>query len=170
MNSTLKTTLIVIITLIIQLIFNDYLNLGLYVSLSVIPLIVLLLPYNVYTFTTIFIAFGVGLTVDFLGNGVLGLFSGSLTMAALFRQLFLRLVSDKQCWESDLTPLPSEIGYPKFVLYISLFYLLFFITYVFLENMGFGITINSIFKIVVSTIVNIPIALILTLIYQKSRK
>ncbi len=78
--------------LILQILICNYLNLSLYLSLSILPLLILMLPIRFGTVFAMLLAFASGLAVDFLSEGVLGLNALALVPVALARKGIIYLI------------------------------------------------------------------------------
>ena len=76
----------------LQILVCNYLNLGYLLTLSFLPVIVLLIPIRFSTISSMLIAFASGLLVDLLGDGVLGLNILALVPVALVRKGLLRFI------------------------------------------------------------------------------
>lgn len=87
-----KFFLTYIILLIAQLMISNYFNLGAYVMLSILPIMVLCIPAGVGTIAAMFIAFATGLATDFLSEGVVGLNALALVPVAFIRKTVLGFV------------------------------------------------------------------------------
>lgn len=162
----MRKAIIVIFIVIIQLILNSYINLGLYIYLVIFPFIILTLPYRVKTIPAMLLSFLLGLAIDFLSNGVLGLNAGALTAMALCRQSFLQMLINEQSMGKYDTPSIKEIGFLKFSTYIILSFIIFFVSYIFLDNMGFSPFGFNLLKLLVSTLVNSFLMIIICIVTQ----
>lgn len=162
----MRKAIIVIFIVIIQLILNSYINLGLYIYLVIFPFIILTLPYRVKTIPAMLLSFLLGLAIDFLSNGVLGLNAGALTAMALCRQSFLQMLINEQSMGKYDTPSIKEIGFLKFSTYIILSFIIFFVSYIFIDNMGFSPFGFNLLKLLVSTLVNSFLMIIICIVTQ----
>ena len=81
-----------VLLLILQILLCNYLQLSPYVTLSVLPLMILMLPTRVGALPAMIIAFISALIVDFLAEGVVGINALALVPVALLRQPIIRLV------------------------------------------------------------------------------
>ena len=77
---------------LLQVLLCNYLNLTYYLTLSILPVLVLLIPVRYSTITAMLIAAASGFLVDFLGDGVLGLNMLALIPVGLVRNGLLNLV------------------------------------------------------------------------------
>lgn len=69
-----------------QLLITNYINLGPYIMLSIMPALVLCIPTKIGTNAAMFIAFVSGLLIDLLSEGVLGLNILALVPVAFSRK------------------------------------------------------------------------------------
>lgn len=169
MNIDIKKILYCILLIAIQLLLDNYLDLGIYIYLFIVPYFILFLPYRYKTIPTMFLAFFAGLAIDFLSNGVLGLNAGALTTMALFRQSFMQLVVNEQSMDKYETPTLKDMGILRYSLFVLLSYLVFFITFSLLDNFGSGMVLISILKTIISSISNTVLIVIISFIIQERR-
>ena len=73
MPTLLRQIIIYAVVILIQVIMNNYVNLGPMVYICLVPLLVIYLPLDQKNYLTLIIAFGLGLLIDILSDGVLGL-------------------------------------------------------------------------------------------------
>ena len=75
---------------LLQVLLCNYLNLTYYLTLSLLPVLVLLIPIRYSTITTMLIAAATGFIVDFVSDGVLGLnMLALIPVGHLLNDLFL---------------------------------------------------------------------------------
>ena len=96
----MRKAISIILIIVIQLLIDNYLNLGLYLYVAIFPFLILTLPYRYKTIPTMLLSFLLGLSIDFLSNGVLGLNAGALTAMAFVRQGLLQNLSMSKVWEN----------------------------------------------------------------------
>lgn len=80
-----------ILLLICQIILCNYSPLGPYIMLTMLPAMILCVPLKVNTVGCMFIAFGSGLAVDWLSEGLIGINAASLVPVALARKTIIRI-------------------------------------------------------------------------------
>lgn len=80
-----------VLLLICQLVLCNYSPLGPYITLSVLPAMVLCIPLRISTISCMFIAFASGLAVDWLSEGLIGINAASLIPVALARKPIARI-------------------------------------------------------------------------------
>ena len=84
-------TLLYCLMLICQIVLCNFSPLGPYITLSMLPAMVFCMPLSVSTISCMFIAFGSGLAVDWIAEGVIGLNASALVPVALLRKPLIRI-------------------------------------------------------------------------------
>lgn len=77
---------------LVQILICNYLNLSLYVALSLLPVIVLFIPIRYSTSFALVVAFLTGLAVDYFAEGLVGLNALALLPVAFCRKSIINLV------------------------------------------------------------------------------
>lgn len=77
---------------LVQILICNYLNLSLFVALSLLPVIVLFIPIRYSTSLALFVAFISGLAVDYFAEGLVGLNALALLPVAFCRKSIINLV------------------------------------------------------------------------------
>ena len=70
----------------VQMLICNYLNLSPYLTLSILPVLILCVPLRLPTFWTLLLAFATGSAVDLLSEGLLGLNALALVPVAFVRK------------------------------------------------------------------------------------
>ena len=83
--------LLYVMLLICQIILCNFTQLGPYITLSMLPVMVLCIPTGAGTVTAMLIAFFSGLSVDWLSEGLLGLNTAAILPVAILRKPIIRL-------------------------------------------------------------------------------
>ena len=73
-----------------QIILCNFTNLGPYITLSLLPAMILCVPLTVSTPMCMLLAFATGLSVDWLSEGLIGINAASLIPVALMRKPLIR--------------------------------------------------------------------------------
>ncbi len=170
MKSNLRYILFCLLIFVCQVLINNYLNLGVYVYVFLIPYIILFLPYKVKTINLMLLAFLLGLGVDIFGNGVLGLNTAALTALAFCRNFFLSRIVNEKNVDKNYAPTSYELGFGHYVAYISLSLLVFFLFYVPLDNMSLTPLLFNTLRIVIGCIVNTLLIASLGALTQTKRR
>lgn len=77
--------------LICQIVLCNFSPLGPYITLSLLPAMIFCIPMSVSTAACMIIAFGSGLAVDWLSEGLIGINAASLVPVALARKSIVRI-------------------------------------------------------------------------------
>ena len=80
-----------LLLILAQMVISNYFNFSLFVTLSILPAIVMCIPVSVSTLASMVIAFATGLSVDVMADGVIGLNALALVPVALLRRTFIRI-------------------------------------------------------------------------------
>ena len=91
MKNIQNFTLIYPLLVICQIIMYNYTNLGPYIILSMLPVMVLCIPTGINTILCMLIAFASGFACDWLSEGLLGLNAAALLPVALLRKGIIRI-------------------------------------------------------------------------------
>ncbi len=167
MNIDFKKILYFVFVIIIQCIMDNYMDLGIYTRVLLLPYLILILPYRYKTVVTMLLAFCIGLLVDIFTTGTLGLNAGALVCVAFVRQKMLHAIMDERNMERHDSPDFKVLGLGKSAFYFMLPYLLYFIFYTMVDNFGFAPTAITLPKILISTTVSGVAGLLLFKQYKK---
>ena len=92
MRSFKQFFLLSFLLVIAQILISNYIRLGPFLILSVLPALVLCIPTRVPTWQALLLAFVAGMAVDLLAEGVAGLHTLSLLPVALARLVLVRFI------------------------------------------------------------------------------
>lgn len=153
----------IVVIVIIQILSNNYLNLGLYLYPALLPFIILKLPFKIRTVNSLIIAFCLGLLTDILSNGILGLNAASLTFVGLMRQPLLNIsVNQKDIGRNELPNF--KMGIYRYMSYLTILYFVYLTVYIGLDMMSFSPISFTLIKIICSLVLNIILCLILEIL------
>lgn len=138
MKIDFKRLLIILLAIVVQIILDNYCDLGLYIRILILPVIILTLPYKVKTIEAMCIAFLIGVVTDIFTSGVIGLNAGALAASALVRRKILYSILDERNIDRHDYPNYRVMGLSKSALYVSVPYIVYFITYTLLDNYSFS--------------------------------
>lgn len=156
---------------LVQILLCNYLNISYLLTLSILPVMVLLIPVKHSTISAMVIAFFTGLMVDLLADGVLGMNILALLPVALARKGLLRLIFGQEVFAHKEDVTLKKYGILKFTAYIAIAQGLFLLIYIAADGAGtrpfwfnlsrFGISL------LVGTIVSLLIAEAITKNYRE---
>lgn len=101
MKTTQHFGLLYVMAAIVQIIICNYFHLSAYITLSILPAMILCIPMNVGTVPAMLIAFGSGLAVDALAEGLIGLNALAAVPVAFFRKPLVRLIFGEDVIERE---------------------------------------------------------------------
>jgi len=125
-----RNLLYFVLLFLLQLAISDYVHLGPWVTVTLFPLLIVLLPLSWSPHKVMLAAFVMGLALDVFSNGVMGLNAfAAVTAAAPRRFLYRTLVNNDRQDETVLMTLRQAgfIKYFKFLLALAAIFLAAFI-------------------------------------------
>ena len=159
MPSNLRQIIIYIALLMLQVIINNYLYLGPLVYICLIPLLVVYLPLDQKPFVSLLIAFGLGLAVDILSDGVLGLNAGAATLVALIYKRLFYPIFQKNTYSKRFIPPVRESNLWHHVLYLLIIYAIYFLFYISFDGLALSTILVSSARYRICVAVNLVLAL-----------
>lgn len=158
----MRKALIFIALFLLQIILCDFVNVGTYIYLCLIPLLLLSFPLKVDTPVLMFIGFGLGLGLDLLSDGVLGLNAASGVALGFARNTIFDLTVNKETYNKTDTPSPFDVGLRKYTIYLLLSILLYMLVYVLFDMAGVRPFFTILAKLSLSTIANLALSLLIS--------
>lgn len=136
MKTNRNFTVTYILLVIAQMVICNYFRISPYVFITILPAMVLCIPLKASTAASMLIAFGTGLAVDVLAEGIIGLNTLALVPVALIRQPVLKAVMGDEIMEKG-NPFGSRTaGMGKVMLCVSVAYAVFLAIYVLADGAG----------------------------------
>lgn len=121
---------------IAQIIIGNCFYFSSYVSLSILPVMILCIPLNISTSAAMLIAFATGLATDFLSEGLLGLNALAAVPVALIRTQVIRLVFGEELIERQESFSFRKFGAIKISLAILIVQTVFLAVYILADGAG----------------------------------
>jgi len=145
-----------------QMILCNFAGFSPYITLTMLPAMIICVPLIVSTPLCLLLAFATGLSVDWLSEGLIGLNAASLVPVALMRKPLIRffLGEDLITRSDSFSFRKNGIGKISLVLIVSL--LIFLGIYVFLDGAGTRPAWFNLTRIGLSLLCNYILALIVT--------
>lgn len=128
--------LVYILLLAAQMLLSDFVRVSPYVTLSILPVMVLCIPLRNSPVAAMLIAFATGLAVDFFSDGVLGLNALALVPVAALRNPVIRLVAGNEIIEKKDNLSVPKIGLAKFSTAILMVQAVFLAIYILADGAG----------------------------------
>lgn len=129
-------TLTFVLLTVVQMILSNFFHFTPYISLSLLPVMVLNIPTKTDTVAAMLIAFVTGLAVDLFAEGTLGINALSLVPIALIRRPLIGLMFGSEPFEQNESITTGKYGTVRVFVELLLGNLIFFAIYVSAECAG----------------------------------
>ena len=156
-----------VLVFLLQLVISDYLHLGPWVCLTLIPFLILHIPLSRSPHVVMLAAFGLGLGLDILSAGVPGLNAFAAVLAAAPRKFFYRIlvISDRQ--DKTEVPLLKDIGLFKYLKYLTVLVAIYLAAYILLDCVSVRPAGFIAVKFAASTVASVILSLLLAVPIQR---
>ncbi len=125
-----------ILLILIQFLLNDYINVGQYLMLTVIPLMILSLPQKWSATAVMTAGFALALLADMMSDGVLGLNAAAATLLGLSRNFLFDATIGNENSDLPVPASPQSVGTGKYSVYLLLAVALYLLVYILLDGIG----------------------------------
>jgi|BioPla2DNA2_1021312.scaffolds.fasta_scaffold01443_12 cobalamin synthase len=125
-----------LLLVVAQLLLCNYFHFTPYVFLTLLPALILCLPTRIGTIGALFIAFGLGLTIDFFAEGLLGLNALALVPVAFVRKPLIELIFGKEPFEHQENLSVQKYGSLRISLALIITLALFLVIYILADGAG----------------------------------
>lgn len=148
------------VVLLLQIVFDYYINLGTYIYLCFIPLLIIHIPQQVSAIKSMLLAFLFGMLIDILCDGVLGLNAAAAVATAALRGPILALTIGNLN-ESYRTPSIKNSGFLRFFQYCFIITLVYLLVYIIFDGANLNIGFKAL-KLAASLAINVFLSIIIT--------
>lgn len=155
-----------VLLFLVQLVISDYVHLGPWICLNLIPLLILLIPLSYRPHAVLLIAFGLGLGLDLLSDGVPGLNAFAAVLAAAPRKFFYRTMVNADRQDKTEVPLMGEVGLVKYLKYLAVLTAIYLVAYVLVDCISFRPAGFIALKVIASWLASTALCLLLALPLQ----
>lgn len=162
MNNKITAIIFWTLVFLIQLAISDYLNLGTWIYLCLIPLIIVNIPFSRSPQATMLIAFGVGIALDILSDGIVGLNAASAVLAAALRKPAYRALVNADRQDKTEVPTLSGSGALKYIEFLTAVTAVYLLAYVLLDCAGFRPLGFIALKFIISLVIDVAVALLIS--------
>lgn len=129
----LKTILSYILIFFIQVMADCFLDLGVYVHICILPLIIAAFPYKWNPAWVTIASFIVGLAADAMSGGVMGANAGAAALAGWLRNpVYRKMIANDSALPST-TPSVAATGMIQYIKFITIILLLYIVAYTLLD-------------------------------------
>lgn len=144
--------------LLLQAAIWNYCNFSQFVTVVILPALIICLPVSRGTLRAMLLAFITGLAVDFFVSGRLGLTSFALVPVALLRRPVISLVFGSELFARGEELSFDRQGWQKFVPFVSLLTALFLLLYVWVDSAGTRPFLFNAVRFGASLLVSVPVS------------
>lgn len=136
MNKALKYSTLGAIMIICQILLSEYVNIWPLVYIAIFPQFIILLPPSMNRTLYMLTAFALGLCIDLLSDGIMGLNAAALTAMAYVRPLVLKFTLPKGNLDNyeNVPLIPRTVEIPTLVLITVLLLTVFFTVYILMDS------------------------------------
>jgi len=164
MNNTIRHIVHFIGLLLAQVLVIDQVTFGTlnpFIGPIILGTSILILPVSWRGPKLLIAAFIIGLILDAFHN-TLGINASAMLVTAFLRPYILRIIAPREGFETFFTPNVTTLPFGQYILYSSLIFLSFHLTYFAFESLNYQATLSVFIKAISSTIA----AILLSALYQ----
>lgn len=148
---------------LLQLVLSDYVHLGPWVCLCLIPLLILHIPLSRSPHVVMLIAFALGLGLDVLSDGVPGLNAFAAVLTAAPRKFFYRALINADRQDKTQVPHIGQTGLVKYLKYLSVLTAIYLAACTLLDCISFRPAVFIFVRFVISWTASTLLCLLLAL-------
>ncbi len=126
--------ILALLLILAQAAIDNYVNMTVYLDIALCLYIVLTLPPRWGAIPSMIVGFAVGIIVDVLGNGIIGMSAAAMTAVALCRKTVFRIAAPR---EKEKRQDIGTMGLRNFILYTLPLTLVYLLVYILLDSSGF---------------------------------
>lgn len=169
MNSLLVRNIFRFVFLVlIQVLILNNINLGGYINPYIYVLFILLLPVDISKSLLLFLAFLMGITIDFFGN-TLGLHAAATLLLAFARPGVINLFFSNIEFNKDEEPSLQRLKFSGFFKYVFVLVFIHNFALFMLELFSFNNFLYTLYRIMLNTLLTILIIFITMFLFNKKR-
>ena len=148
--------------LICQVLLCNYFQFTPFAMLALLPAMILCVPLTTGTIGCMFLAFGSGMAVDMLAEGIIGLNTSALVPVAILRKPLIRMLFGEDLIIRKDSFSIRKYGMAKVSAAIMAALIVFLTIYIFLDGAGTREFTFNLLRFGASVLANYPLALIIT--------
>ncbi len=145
----------------VQMLICNYFHISAFITLSILPCAIMLLPTRYSPVETMLIAFISGLAVDFIADGVIGLNALALVPVAASRRGVFRLVFGSELLASEEDVSMMKYGISKMTIALFIVQSIFMAIYICADGAGARPMLFNLARFAASTTVGTAISLVI---------
>ncbi|MBO4768662.1 MAG: hypothetical protein J5495_03905 [Bacteroidales bacterium] len=162
MRSGLWNIILFVLIFILQVLICNYVDLGAYIYICLLPLLIINIPMKLDIRLTMLIGFALGLLLDFFANGVLGLNAAAATTLAAFKgPLFQKTINKEHRYNIEV-PSMRNVSVINYIIYLTMCTAIYLVTYMLLECVSLRPFLFILIRILISLAVNVALMAIIS--------
>lgn len=161
MKEWVKYLLLGVIIIIAQLIIEEYVNYHPLIHIAIFPLFIIILPTRINQIPLMLISLVIGLLIDILSDGIIGLNSAALIAMAFVKLPILNIIVNKNNIAENSIISSKTLHLNSFSLYCLIMYTIFFLVYVALDGIGYISILYSVLRFIIYIILNTIISILI---------
>ncbi len=162
MKSSVWNILLYVLVFILQVIICNYVDIGAYIYICLIPLLILCIPMKTNINITMITGFCIGLLLDIFAGGIMGLNAAAATTLAAFRNPLFRSAVNKENRHNADVPSVKNIGLQSYIAYVTLSALLYLSVYTLLDCFSVRPFLFILLRIIISLVINVVLIVIIS--------
>lgn len=131
-----RSPLVFVLLLLAQVLLNNYFRVSPYLTISLLPVMILCFSIRIPTIGTLLAAFAMGLLVDFLTEGVLVLNALALLPVAILQKSVLQLVFGNELFARNEDFSVQRNGWERLLLALFIVLAVYMTVYVWADSAG----------------------------------
>ena len=150
-----------IVIIICQMLITNFIHFGSYIFINILPILIITIPLKTSTIRTMIIAFIMGLSIDFLADGVIGLNTIALVPIAFLRKGLILAILGQDVINRSESISTKQHGLLKITAIIAILQFIFTTIYVLADTAGTRSFNFHIIRIICSSVTSIIISIII---------
>ena len=132
-------------------------------------LAILLLPFETPKFVVLFVAFALGVCIDFFYDSS-GLHASACTVMGFARHYVLRYIAPREGYEVGAKPTSEEMGNTWFLSYAATLILLHHVVFFYLEVFRFSGFFHTLWRIVISSVGTFAMVYLIQFLFNRKKR
>lgn len=154
---------------LLQLVISDYVHLGPWLFLTLLPFLIISIPLNRSVHWVMLSAFAMGILLDVLSDGVVGLNAFAAVLAAAPRKFFYRILVNGDRQDDTLVSTPAQSGLVKYLKFLGAVTAVYVAGYLLLDCVGSRPAFFVATRWVASTLLSTGVCLLLAFAIQNRK-
>lgn len=153
---------------ILQVLIFSEITFGLGIHIMIYPMLIIMWPFDIKPIPLMFLAFLLGISLDFLSN-TFGLHTSSAVLVAYFRPELFRLFAPRDGYDLMMKPSLNDLGFKWFFYINGITLLIHHFWFFFLEIFSWKAWVNILQNTFLSAIFSLFFVIALEVLFRKKR-